>query len=321
MIFPLVFHKRAPSTIGGLTSLHNIADEHIPGIKKHYVAQMVRLQSKVPRARIAQLIQDGQPTISIIQEIPWEIVFGKPGLGAKAPSPRISLKEFFTQEFTTILTAAGVQVNAEMAEVIPALPSLSGQAMDAAAAAWAAQNSARLITGVSAATQNAVRATLVSGILTNRTPQQIATDITQIIGLRAPQASKLLAFGETLAGQGVPLGDISRRLASVKSGMLSSRATTIARTETINAANGGQQLAWQAAKSEGIITDENARKVWIVTPDDLLDLVICAPMPDMEENQDVKMDEVFTTGIGGTVLHPTAHPNCRCAQGLLIIDS
>lgn len=319
-LVPLIFQQKAPSVIGDLTTLHPIADEHIPPIRDHYTAQMVRLQNKVPRAEIANLINQRAPTDSIIQAIPWELVFGKPGLGAKAATPRTSMKAFMEAEFTTILTRAGVQVNAEMAAVIPTLPALGPGAVAADTAAWAAQNSARLVTGVSTATQNAIRVTVVTGILQNLPADKIATNITQVIGLRAPQANKLLRFGETLSNQGVGAREVAGRLAKVKQGMLNSRGLTIARTETINAANGGQQLAWQGAKAEGILTDENARKVWIVTPDDLLDLVICAPMPDIEENQDVKIDGFFFTGNGASVDHPTAHPNCRCAQGLVVLD-
>lgn len=296
-------------------------------MSSHYIAQMVRLQKSVPRTALARAIRDDQPTHAILDLIPWQRIFGKPGLGAKststavkAPStPTVSLKQFYDTEFTAILTAAGVATALEIAEVIPAIGGIGPGALATDSAAWAAQNSAKLITGLSGNSRNAVRATITSGIIANRTPDQIALDVERIIGLRAPQAATMLRFGETLSARGVPAREISERLAGIKSGFLRSRANTIARTETINAANGGQQLTWQISQREGVLTDDNVRKVWIVTPDDLLDLVICAPMPDMQENQELKIGDNFTMGNGGSTPHPTAHPNCRCAQGLVVL--
>jgi hypothetical protein len=79
----------------------------------------------------------------------------------------------------------------------------------------------------------------------------------------------------------------------------------------------GQQLAWDRAATDGIIDSDNARKKWIVTPDDRLDEIVCEPMPEMDENQDVKISGQFTTGDGRMISQPTAHPNCRCTTGLV----
>lgn len=315
----LVFVNKAPRIVAD-TILNRVADDHIRPILWHYLAQMQRLQDKVPTRRIANLLQNGGTPQAVVDIIPFDMVLGTGALSPTKAAPSRSLQQFIQSEMESILTQAGVQTTQDMAEIIPALGGLGPGAMATDSAAWAAQNSARLVTGVSQNTKNAIRATITSGILQNRTPQQIAQDIQQIVGLRAPQAASMLRFGEQLARQGVPASEIAARLAQVKTGLLRNRGMLIARTETINAANGGQQLAWQVAQRQGILTDENSRKQWIVTQDDLLDLVICAPMPDMEENQDLKIGDFFTTGNGFQVMHPTAHPNCRCAQGLVVLS-
>jgi hypothetical protein len=61
------------------------------------------------------------------------------------------------------------------------------------------------------------------------------------------------------------------------------------------------------------------RKVWIVTQDDRLDTKVCEPMPFLEANKHVAIDGVFTTGDGQQLATPPAHPNCRCAVGLVIV--
>jgi HK97 family phage portal protein len=90
------------------------------------------------------------------------------------------------------------------------------------------------------------------------------------------------------------------------------RAKMIARTEGIRAASGGQESVWREAVNRGILQPQQ-EQFWIVTPDDRLDEEVCAPM----EGQRRRIGEAFTTGTGGMVMAPPAHPNCRCARGLV----
>jgi hypothetical protein len=89
------------------------------------------------------------------------------------------------------------------------------------------------------------------------------------------------------------------------------RAEVIARTETMTAANAGQQEAWEQAVADGLLTGQENR-VWIVTPDDRL-CPICAPMEDVEAG----MNEEFNVD-GDQVSEPPAHPRCRCTLGLVL---
>jgi SPP1 gp7 family putative phage head morphogenesis protein len=89
------------------------------------------------------------------------------------------------------------------------------------------------------------------------------------------------------------------------------RAETIARTETMRAANEGQIEAWQQAAETGLLTGNESTE-WITTPDDRL-CPICEPLDGQ------------TTALGGTfevdgdrVSSPPAHPRCRCTVGLAV---
>lgn len=86
------------------------------------------------------------------------------------------------------------------------------------------------------------------------------------------------------------------------------RAETIARTETMKAANRGQQDAWDQAVQHGLLNDDDVEQEWIVTPDDRLCLV-CEALDGVR----AKLGEEFDDGIDG----PPAHPNCRCTVGLV----
>lgn len=87
------------------------------------------------------------------------------------------------------------------------------------------------------------------------------------------------------------------------------RAEVIARTETMNASNEGQQQLWEQAQEAGFLTGEE-KKEWITTPDDRL-CPICEPMDGVT----VAMSEDFNVD-GDQVDNPPAHPNCRCTIAL-----
>lgn len=89
------------------------------------------------------------------------------------------------------------------------------------------------------------------------------------------------------------------------------RAETIARTETMLASNQGQQLMWEQAKDEGLLTGSE-EKEWIVTPDDRL-CPVCEPL----DGQKVALNARFDTELGA-VDNPPAHPRCRCTVGLSV---
>lgn len=84
------------------------------------------------------------------------------------------------------------------------------------------------------------------------------------------------------------------------------RAEVIARTESMRAVHEGQREGWEQAVEKGLLTGDE-RRVWIVTPDDIL-----CPICEELEDEEADMDGEYPGGIDG----PPAHPNCRCTEGL-----
>ena len=81
--------------------------------------------------------------------------------------------------------------------------------------------------------------------------------------------------------------------------MIRQRALTIARTETIDAANQGQIKHWEDMEDKGYLIPETTRIEWILTPDDRL-CKLCAELGGKR----VKIGEPFGFG----KLGPTRHP-------------
>src|SRR5204863_36491 len=86
------------------------------------------------------------------------------------------------------------------------------------------------------------------------------------------------------------------------------RATLIARTETMIAANAGQRLGWDQAVDEGLLTGREKRQ-WIATDDGEL----CDECDALDGKTTTLDGEYPDPGGDG----PPLHPNCRCTEGIV----
>ena len=321
-ITKLAFVNNAPAEVD-YTDLHLIADQWHNQVAINYVQQMRRLERAFPKTRIIELLSLGHPPISILDEIPFTVIEGQLGFAPKLNvpnrTPSVSLKKWIRDVLIELVTLAGIRSRENLIDVVHSLPELSRRDIQPDAVAWATQHAGETITDISSKTRRSIRATIVTGFMQNRTPQQIATDVERIIGLYPGQATQLLKFGEVLQSQGVPLREVSRRLAKFKDSLLKRRAISIARTEVMAATNGGQQISWEMGLRNGVIDEDRARKRVIITPDDRLDTKICAPMPTMPENLDVRIGESFTLPGGRKKSQAPFHTRCRCTSGLVFL--
>lgn len=172
----------------------------------------------------------------------------------------------------------------------------------------ARQRAARLVTAVDASTRQSIRAIVAEAGRTGRGPRDILTLIRGVVGLHPRQALALDRYAQGLVGKVTP-NRAASLTAQYRNRLIRERAETIARTELLDAANHGQQLAWEQAAREGLISPD-VERVWVVTHDDKL-CPICAPLDGVS----ARLDAPFMTSLGA-VQHPPAHPRCRCALSL-----
>jgi len=177
---------------------------------------------------------------------------------------------------------------------------------------YARLRAAELVSQVSDSTRRGIQRVIAEGVESGLTVQQQASRIKEMLGLTPRQVSALDNFKQMLTTEGRKPAQIKRMVNRQKNRMLRSRATAIARTETINAVNAGQEEIWAQAMDQGLI-DFNARKKWVVTPDDLL-CPICKPIPKNNPGG-VPIGTPFQTSVGPR-MRPAAHPNCRCSMSL-----
>lgn len=181
-----------------------------------------------------------------------------------------------------------------------------------AAVEWAQTRAAMLVTGVHAQTRAAIQDILSRGFRAGLTPKEMARLIREVVWLTARDARAVFRYHQA-AFKADPKR-AAKRVATYAQRLHRHRAEMIARTETMAASNQGQLEVWRQARDDGVLGPE-ARKVWILTPDERL-CPICAAIPTMAENHAIPIQHMFATDVG-PLLAPPAHPSCRCTLALV----
>jgi F like protein len=180
------------------------------------------------------------------------------------------------------------------------------------AVAAADQAAALLVTRVTQQARDTIRQYVRDAVAGGATSAETARLIRPIIGLTLRGEQAVVRYREQLVAQGVAPARIVTRTAQYADALLRQRATTIARTEIMTAANRGKQELWQQAIDRGLL-DPHVRQRWVVTPDDRL-CARCRPM----HGQLRALGDLFECPLDGTTaLAPPLHPNCRCALVLV----
>lgn len=201
----------------------------------------------------------------------------------------------------------------------------------------AQQRAAELVVEVGPATREAIRELVVAGILEGIAPRELARRVRLALGLtsrgaravvnlevalraaepgtlvvrfpEAPTVRTIPGFRVRIPAGGLTEAEIERRIAQYARMQLNLRARTIARTETMRAANAGARELWRQAIDRRQLPGD-VRRVWITARD--------AAVRDAHrvmEGVTVGVDEPFNVPDGTT--EPGQAPNCRCAQGLV----
>lgn len=223
--------------------------------------------------------------------------------------------------------------------------SITFNAIHANVILYAQQKAAELVTSIPEDVRETIRLITSLGAAGRATVMQQARMIKEVVGLPRNWVLAPLRFGDelrTLMREGTrDYGTFTRRLSGADMTMIRSRieageltpefindmealyaqrliaarAETIARTESLGAANWGAQESWRQAVREGDLPTD-VKQFWIVTPDDRL-CAICSEIPGMNPDG-VGLDEAFATPEGSVDGPPAPHPNCRCSIGLVL---
>lgn len=212
---------------------------------------------------------------------------------------------------------------------------------DPAAILWARERAARLVVAVTESQREAVAIVVAVAQAQGLTAQQQARAIRQVVGLPPQWAATPTNLRRQIL-EGDESGALDRRLSATDQAQIRSRirrgtvteefadamseryaaslrnlrGLTIARTETMTAANRGLRLSWQQAQRQRVLP-RSARRVVIVTPDNRLRAEHLEA--GIMNRQGVPLDAPFRTPWGlleGPPWEPDPY-NCRCSEGLI----
>ena len=196
---------------------------------------------------------------------------------------------------------------------------------------YARDQSATLVRRVTETTREAIRTVIALGAQEGLTIETQARAIREVVGLPPSWAASPYHLEQELRA-GNAAAATNRRLSAVDkqqirsriaagtvddkfiqecrarytASLINRRALNIARTETIAAANWGQQESWRQGVSGGHIP-RGARRFWLATPSASL-CAHCGVIPGWNP-KGVGIEEPFSTPFGPRML-PPAHPNC-----------
>jgi len=113
---------------------------------------------------------------------------------------------------------------------------------------------------------------------------------------------------------GLPKKKINILVGKYKDKLISGRAKTIARTETIAAQAQGRNATWQLAKDTGQLPE--TKRVWITAPSSPNPNRPCEICEDLD-GREAAVDGAYESTFLGQIQMPPAHPNCRCTETLI----
>lgn len=287
-------------------ALHRAADSRIRRFAVPFVQSVAVLRAKVALDTLEDSATRGEISQELADAIDGLVV-------AKAADPQQSAQPVYAE-----LLHAGAEVAGRQLGVTLRFDVTSPQVLRAAQTM-----TADLIRGVSQETKEAVRRIIFEGIRDGIPPRETAKLLRQTLGLTTRQSLAVLNLRKGLLSGGSDLVFADRQAARYSARLLKDRAENVSRTETMRAANAGQDLLWSDLRDQGLIPMD-AKRRWMTTPDDRL-CPRCAPL----NGREVELGNLFretergvlpskrVPAAGSNVLYPPLHPRCRCTTTLV----
>lgn len=220
------------------------------------------------------------------------------------------LDRVLTDRGQPALLAAFVQGATFAAERLPvASVGLTFNLVNQRAVDWAARQSATMVTLVGDETRRAIRAIITRAVRDGLSPAQVARQIRALIGLTERDALAVGNLQTTLLEEGRKPGQVERMVSRYANRLLRRRAETIARTEIMTAANRGQEALWSQAVADGLLSESDWERMWLVAKDERT-CKVCKPL---DRKRAPMLGGTFPGGVAG----PPVHPRCRCTTGLV----
>jgi len=302
-------------------SIHRVADAAEPALETLFQVAVERMRNGISVHDLADKCKEGnvpevedflpwgifEATMSDAAELLYELTQG----GGAAST--LEFRRFFVeQQGIAVVRKASISPK-EAKQILTGQEDemgldLSFNMRNPKAIQWALEESSTLITLITTESRDAIRNVIATAFASGGHPYETARIIRNSIGLTDRDAKAVMKLEQRLIASGLSKDQINKQITKYRQKKLNDRAKLIARTETIAAANAGQQLHWQDMQNKGYLDEETVEREWIATPDDR-ECEECAAL----DGTTAPLNGLFPGG----VRQPPLHPDCRCAVGLV----
>lgn len=298
------FRHRAiasPATKAALAA----AEREAHRLGRAFTQSVDRLRAALPAEdALAALVSQGWT--AVLSDLPWEVfqhTFGvEMGSALRHVMEGSAVAAAAHKPWAPMTGAPGTHV---------ATFDMSFDLMNPRAIRAAQAHAASLVRNIDVDMRAAIRQVVIAGQQGQLDVRDQARSIRQFIGLTERQSVAVTRYRDTLERAGDTRAEAKTTAYYERS--INQRALTIARTETLWAANAGQQELWAQAVEDGLL-ERDVLQEWITQPESNSGpCVVCEPM----DGQLRAIGDAFVSPYNGqSALHPPMHPRCVCAISL-----
>ena len=160
--------------------------------------------------------------------------------------------------------------------------------------------------------QEAIRQLINRSFTEGIPPAKVARMIKPHIGLLPAHEVAVDKYYKRLLADGKSEAAADKLRQRYANRLLNYRANNIARTESINASAMGQVECWQQSIADGSLDPHEWERVWIADETERT----CAICQALARGPGAPLTPRDAPYPGTSISHPTAHPSCRCVEGL-----
>lgn len=295
-------------------STHAAADSAQPAVAVTFIDGVNRVASEVTPELVAKLVEIGALDRIVDHSIDWQFM-------------ELLLQKGIKPDIIAAIKASADSASLQTAETIKAAlgvtPDLTFNATSPRLIRWINNNTAEMVRGVTAESREAIKTVIGRSINDDLSPQEAFGAIRRTIGLTQQMATAAQNIYDNGINEGLDHDEAALEADTYAQRALGIRANNIARTETMAAANQGQNEGWDQAADQGYFNPNDAEVEWVTTPDDRL-CPTCAAMDGVRRPFDGMWHVTIYDAKGRArgavdIDNPSmVHPLCRCTHKLIL---
>ncbi len=307
--------KALPADAPIWRQVHGPADSQVDAMEVAFLEALARLRGRLTLEAVTRALATGDWRAAV-NAIDWQAALADPLLAAWTPLLAAVARRAapaVEQEINAYLqTHPPLALVPRTEQATQAALRFSLNLRDPGFYRAVQEQGAKLVTEVSQSTQQAIRDTVSAAYRDGVHPYDFARTLREMVGLTERQQMAVLNYWKGLSAQGGrSAARVDAMTETYAKRLLRQRANTIARNETLKAANAARMEGYRQAMDAGLVERQTA-SVQFLTSEDERVCPVCAPL-DMTE---VPWGQPFQT-MDGPFFHPPIHVQCRCTVVLL----